>query len=202
MLSRIRHWLGKSRSGQGMVEFALLVPVLMLMILGIADGARAVYTYNIISNSAREGAREAILAYNQCHNAGAPCSTPPSGTTVVGVDNAVSRAGAGIVSYVFKDTATDLPGTAPSCNPVPNQGCVWIFIVNDDLTPSIPSPGCGPNPPTDTYSVCDYNASKEGGSHDVVVEIEYNFVPFTPLVANALGNSTIMWAKSEMRTEY
>jgi hypothetical protein len=77
-----------------------------------------------------------------------------------------------------------------------------LFIVNDDLTPSIPSPGCGPNPPTDTYSVCDYNASKEGGSHDVVVEIEYNFVPFTPLVANALGNSTIMWAKSEMRTEY
>ncbi len=185
-----------------MVEFALLVPVLMLMLLGIADVARAVYTYNIISNSAREGAREAILAYNQCQNAGAPCSTPPSGTTVVGVDNAINRAGAGIVSYVFKDTLTDM-GTYPVCPPLPNQGCVWIFIINGDLTPSIPSPpGCGPNPPTDKYSLCDYNASKEGGSHDVVVEIEYNFAPFTPLVAKALGNSTIMWAKSEMRTEY
>jgi len=210
VLSRTRALLGRSRSGQGMVEFALVVPVLMLMLLGLADVARAVYTYNIISNSAREGAREAILAYNQCQNT-APCSAPPPGTgsTVVGVDNAIRRAGGGIVSYIFNDTPGDgtggtgkpPTGPPPTCNPAPNQGCVWIFIVNGSLTAPVTS-GCGPNLPADLYTVCDYNANKEGGSHDVVVEIEYKFIPFTPLVANALGNSTVMWAKSEMRTEY
>jgi TadE-like protein len=202
MPSRIRRGSGKSRSGQGMVEFALLVPVLMLMLLGLADVARAVYTYNIISNSAREGTREAILAYNQCHNAGAPCSTPPAGSTVIGVDNAIKRAGAGVVSYVFNDTATDT-GTPPQplCTPLPNQGCVWIFIVNDDILSAQTCVNLGPS---DTFAgaPCDFNASKEGGSRNVVVEIEYNFSPFTPLVAKALGSSTVMWAKSEMRTEY
>jgi hypothetical protein len=36
----------------------------------------------------------------------------------------------------------------------------------------------------------------------VVVEIEFKFQPLTALVANVLGNSSIFWAKSEMKTEY
>src|SRR5450759_2799811 len=96
---------GGNTSGQAMVEFTLVLPVLMLLILGLADVARAVYDYNIISNSAREGAREAILAYNQCSNTAnlTPCAGtgPPDGSSIVGVDNAVNRAGAGIVADQF-----------------------------------------------------------------------------------------------------
>jgi hypothetical protein len=165
-----------------MVEFTLILPVLMLLILGLADVARAVYDYNIISNSAREGAREAILAYNQCSNTAnlTPCvgTGPPAdaGSSIVGVDNAVNRAGAGIVAYQFaSDTIVPVgpPGRSSApCTPAPNQGCVWIF-----------------------------NANKQGG-HNVVVEIEFKFQPLTALVANVLGNSSIFWAKSEMKTEY
>jgi Flp pilus assembly protein TadG len=186
-----------------MVEFTLVLPVLMLLILGLADVARAVYDYNIISNSAREGAREAILAYNQCSNtSNTACGPiPPAGASIIGVDNAVTRAGAGLVAYRFATDATGARNAAP-CTPLPNQGCVWVFVIdgtttNQSCTPPNPTSSGG----TDTWGVCDFNANKQGG-HDVVVEIEFKFQPLTALVANALGNSTIFWAKSEMKTEY
>jgi TadE-like protein len=187
-----------------MVEFALLSPLVFLLILGLADFARAVYYYNVVSNSAREGAREAILAYNQCQNT-APCSTVPSGSSLVGVEKAVTRSGGGILSYQFNETSTD-KSAATACTPAPNHGCVWIFIVGGDKSTS----GCTPPNPSSTGGTddplamqpCDFNQSKQGGNRDLVVEIEFNFAPLTPLVANAAGNSTIMWAKSQMRTEY
>ncbi len=43
--------------GQGLVEFALIIPILMLMIMGILDLGRALYAYSVVANSAREGAR-------------------------------------------------------------------------------------------------------------------------------------------------
>ncbi len=186
-----------------MVEFALISPILFLLLLGLTDVARGIFYYNVISNATREGAREAVLSYNQCQNT-ALCSSPPASgnTSLVGVEPAMRRAGAGLLTYQFNDTAT-AQSTAPACTPQPNQGCVWIFVVNGTtITPSACTP---PNPlatgGTDTWSVCDFNRSKQGG-HDVVVEIKYKFVPLTPLVGNVMGNNINVWAKSEMRTEY
>lgn len=189
------------RSGQSMVEFALLVPVFMLLVLGLVDTARVVYYYNVISSSAREGAREAVLAYDQCSNTSdSACgSGPQSGNSLVGVDNAAARGGAGIVPYNF---VTDVVGTQnvrPTCSPQANRGCGWVFIVNPSTSGTSP---CTPPGPNDAWSSCDFSAKKTGGNHDVVVEIEYKFVPLTPLVANVMGNSLTLWAKSEMRTEY
>lgn len=47
--------------GQTMVEFALVLPVLILLLVGIFDFGRAIYAYNTINNAAREGARLAIV---------------------------------------------------------------------------------------------------------------------------------------------
>jgi hypothetical protein len=188
-----------------MVEFTLILPVLMLMILGLADVARAIYEYNIISNSAREGAREAILTYNQCSNTATPCvgTGPPTGSSIIGVDNAVNRAGAGLVGYTFATDTVGSRSTAP-CTPAPNKGCVWVFVIdgtttNNNCTP--PNPRSAGGTGTDNWGACDYNANKQGG-HSVVVEIEFHFQPLTALVANVIGNSSIFWAKSEMKTEY
>ena len=46
--------------GQGLVEFAMLLPVLMLILMSILDFGRAIYAYSVVANSAREGARFAI----------------------------------------------------------------------------------------------------------------------------------------------
>jgi Flp pilus assembly protein TadG len=47
--------------GQAIVEFALLVPVLILLVFGIVDLGRAVYAMNAVGNAAREGTRTAIV---------------------------------------------------------------------------------------------------------------------------------------------
>lgn len=47
----------KKEKGQSLVEFAFIIPVLMLILLGVFDFGRAFYAYNAISNAAREGAR-------------------------------------------------------------------------------------------------------------------------------------------------
>jgi Flp pilus assembly protein TadG len=53
----------KSR-GQGLVEFALALPVMLVVIFGILDFGRAVYALNTISEAARTGARVAIVDQN------------------------------------------------------------------------------------------------------------------------------------------
>jgi hypothetical protein len=47
--------------GQTMVEFALLLPVLLLLTIVIFDFGRAVYYYSTIHNAAREGARYGVI---------------------------------------------------------------------------------------------------------------------------------------------
>jgi Flp pilus assembly protein TadG len=50
----------KSR-GQTLVEFALVFPLLILLLMGIFDFGRAIFLYNSLTNAAREGARLALV---------------------------------------------------------------------------------------------------------------------------------------------
>jgi Flp pilus assembly protein TadG len=51
----------KPSRGQTLVEFALVIPLFVLLLFGIVDFGRAVLASNSISNAAREGARTAIV---------------------------------------------------------------------------------------------------------------------------------------------
>lgn len=48
--------------GQGLVEFALVVPVLLLLVIGIAEFGRAWMTKNIMTGAAREAVRIAAVS--------------------------------------------------------------------------------------------------------------------------------------------
>lgn len=52
---------GRSHA-QALVEFALIMPLLVLLLMGILDLGRGVYAYNVLASAAREGARFGILA--------------------------------------------------------------------------------------------------------------------------------------------
>lgn len=52
---------GDGQSGQGLLEFALVMPVLLLALLGLLDVGRGIFTYNSVSEAARNGARVAIV---------------------------------------------------------------------------------------------------------------------------------------------
>ncbi len=48
---------GGHQAGQSMAEFAVVLLLLSVLILGIVDFARAVYAQSVVANAAREGAR-------------------------------------------------------------------------------------------------------------------------------------------------
>lgn len=56
--------LGRARSrsrGQALVEFAIILPVITMVVLGLFDLGRAVFTYNTLSQAARQANRTAIV---------------------------------------------------------------------------------------------------------------------------------------------
>lgn len=59
--------------GSTLVEFALVFIVLMLMMFGVIDFARALYTYHFVANAAREGTRYAIVRGATCNPALSGC---------------------------------------------------------------------------------------------------------------------------------
>ena len=98
------------RRGQTLVEFALILPIFLLMMLGILDLGRAVYAYHTINNAAREAVRVAIVDQN---------------TTVIQDEAVQQSVGLGVstgdVDVTFLDGS--YANTAP-CNATPRMGCV------------------------------------------------------------------------------
>jgi Flp pilus assembly protein TadG len=91
---------------QSMVEFALVVPFLLLFILGIIELGYALFVYTSVQNAAREGARSAAVR---------PC---PTGADTVAIQNATRSRLPALVdtnlimpAIVYSDSSKDF-GTA------------------------------------------------------------------------------------------
>ncbi len=54
----------RNEKGQSLVEFALVLPVLALLILGIIDFGMLFHSYVTVNTAAREGARQGIVQKN------------------------------------------------------------------------------------------------------------------------------------------
>lgn len=62
-----------SRRGQALAEFALVVPLFLLLALALVDFARGIFIYSVMADAAREGARYAIV-----HGTLAKGDSPPN----------------------------------------------------------------------------------------------------------------------------
>ncbi len=114
-----------SRPGQSLVEFALILPIFILMIVGLFDFGRAIYAYNTVSNAAREATRVAIV--NQTE----------AGIKAEAVKQAVSlNLTSADVSVSYSNA--NLSGGAP-CNATPRQnGCIVAVVVTYQYTAATP----------------------------------------------------------------
>jgi len=64
-MSRIHVLDGRGRTrGQALVEFGLILPIFILLLVGIFDFGRAIYAYNTINNAAHEAVRVGIVDQN------------------------------------------------------------------------------------------------------------------------------------------
>lgn len=60
-MRRIATALQRERSGQALVEFAIVLPLLLLLLVGIIELAGAWRTLQVITNASREAARTAVV---------------------------------------------------------------------------------------------------------------------------------------------
>ena len=61
--------LASDEAGQAVVEFALVLPILMMVLIGILEFGRAWNTYQVITDAAREGARNVVVSGSTATNA-------------------------------------------------------------------------------------------------------------------------------------
>jgi len=98
-----RRW--SAQDGAELIEFALVLPLMLLLLLGILDFGLLFQRYHVVTNAAREGARIAVLPgyadedvearVAQFLNAGGLTETP---TTTVGSPNYIDVGGQCIVT--------------------------------------------------------------------------------------------------------
>lgn len=114
-------WFVRRRDrGQTLVEFALILPIFVLVLVGILDLGRAVYAFNTMNNAAREGARLAIVDQTVTHIQDFAAQQ----TGWLGVDPSA-------VTVDFRDPADT--ATPSSCPATPGQqgsvGCLAVVKV-------------------------------------------------------------------------
>ena len=130
--------------GQALAEFALVAPVFLLLLFGIVEAGRFIYTYEILNNATQEGARYAIV-----HGSAALC---PSGPMPGGATNPCDPSGAKIQAAVRQYAIAVLPSSdfvvnPPAWTPNNNARGSTVTVSMDDtfrtLIPLVPLPPIG-----------------------------------------------------------
>lgn len=111
--------------GQALVEFALVLPVFFVLVFGLVDGARLVFSYNTVAQAARNAARVAAVEAPFIGKVGAACTAPvcPVDVSAYRADVvAAANKTAGFIGAVPDDNASlsldcHAFGTAPGGTP-------------------------------------------------------------------------------------
>lgn len=137
------------RTGQSLVEFALVLPLILLLIFGVIDLGRGIFAFNEVSNAARAGGRTGIVnqtysdirarAAAQAIALGIPASQPASCPATGGPP----PASAGICVVILESD-----GTVGPCSTTPAIGCLVVVSVKTTFTALTPMVGniVGPRP--------------------------------------------------------
>ena len=90
----------RDERGQSLVEFALMVPILLLLLVGLIDFARGLQSYQALGNAVREAAREASV-----HGSGSSSQWGPAADDA-NVTAAVRTRAVGLVASDVAATST------------------------------------------------------------------------------------------------
>jgi Flp pilus assembly protein TadG len=126
--------------GQSLVEFAVLLPIIILIVTGLFDLARAVWQENTLAYAAREGTRYAIVH----GSAGSPAANPEAAaancstdTVCTAIRDTVRNAAIGVQNITVTVTYPDTyPGTSPAIR-CADRNC---RVIVDASAPFVPLP--------------------------------------------------------------
>jgi hypothetical protein len=126
--------------GQSLVEFALLLPVMLLIITGLFDLARAVWQENTLAYAAREGTRYAIVHGSSGNPAAGPenpncggVTPPPDQVICTEIPRVVREAAIGVANITVNITYPDNLGPTPCAD----RNC---RVIVDASAPFVPLP--------------------------------------------------------------
>ncbi|GAC1504983.1 MAG: hypothetical protein NVS1B3_02510 [Candidatus Dormibacteraceae bacterium] len=175
---------GGQRS-QALIEFALVSPVLLLLLFGIVDIGRAVFYYDTVNHAAREGARVAIRASNPL----------PTNADVL----------ATVTSQVIGAPVSAPCPQGPVTSATPPDNSAWLYITEAN-PPSSPEASPPPNAPGGEYAAIASGScsavNPAGGNQQLQVTVRFNLVLITPVVAQVTANRIVISAAAIFRTEY
>jgi len=127
--------------GQALVEFAMVLPIIVLLIAGFIEIGRAVFAYNTIANAARQGAR--VAAVNQLPDVtdcdeSRPIEDPyEPHWSIRGC--AIAAAGPlGITTANVSVSYAAPPSTSLTCSPALHVGCIAAITVTYNYTVTTP----------------------------------------------------------------
>lgn len=135
--------------GQALTEFAIVLPVFLLVLYSIIEFGRYVYAVQVVNNAAREGARYAIThgSLSLCPSGPMPGLAPnPCDPTGANVRAVVSRFAVGVTSgpVSFPAQPGCAGGVANPCWPVDNGRGSDVTVVArtvfKTLIPVVPLP--------------------------------------------------------------
>ena len=173
----------RKSAGQAMVEFALIAPVLLILVFVTIDLGRLIYAYAAISYAAREGARTVALEpeiYDDCL-AFQRIEALGQGFSLTADPNSI-----------VTNTDPNNPGSPGPSTPPQGQGYIYIW------------PAVATADPPDAAANCSSSSQRMVPSpviKHVSVQIRYHFVPLTPLVAQLTSGFTLT-AISVTEAEY
>jgi len=119
-----------------MVEFALVFPIALIVLLGVFDLGRLVFVYSGLTNGAREGARLAIVNQD-VGRVEQRVQDSSFGSTISNIGDAADP----VVAYYREEPNLDDPTANPECATIVT-GCVAVVTARVDwsaLTPIIGS---------------------------------------------------------------
>ncbi len=201
------------QAGQTMVEFALVAPIVFLLIGATVDLGRGVLIYTTLQGASRDMARQAALSYYSgsnnlapdCTKLGTPCTLTaltteaheldPLGMSVVYQDSTAISSPPSYGTYVANANPL-VPGTI-SLNGAINPSTVYVFVYELDSTAGNPNPrwSCPSCAATNGAAV------RTSGHQLVVVDLK---LQWKPVLATFLGiPSTITFdSQSVERMEF
>jgi Flp pilus assembly protein TadG len=127
------HRFHEIRRGQTVVEFALVLPIFLMLIFGLIDMGRLVYMHSTLSQAAREATRVAAVeaswigkSASNCNQTGGPVCPADLAAFRADVLAAANRMMAPFGSIADVDLYTNCATTAPT--PVTTQTCNYTPV--------------------------------------------------------------------------
>jgi hypothetical protein len=179
---RRRSWR-PAEGGQALVEFALVMPVFMLVIFGLVDAGRLVYTNSALSEAAREGAR---LAAAEAGWIAVPGSSCVSDASSIGVGNPGAHVCPTSVSALEAHVLDAVNRMAVSLGPI-----TAVHLSCNDGSAADPAPtGAWTDAPGGGGNGCaDPNGHAVSSLGELVsVRVELTYQPTTPIINSLIGS--------------